>query len=120
MTLLNQGEHSHLVIGLVATLGNTLGAVFNWGLGRYLLHFQQKKWFPFSQEKLVSSQVWFQRYGQWSLLFSWLPMVGDAFTFIAGTMRVKLITLIVLCGIGKGLRYAVLIMFADRYLSQLS
>ncbi len=116
VALIAQGE-SLWLLWVVATLGNTLGAIFNWMLGRYFLHFQDKRWFPFSSEKLSKSQAWFQRYGVWSLLFSWLPIVGDAFTFIAGVMRVNVITLILLSGIGKGVRYAILILFAD-YFSQ--
>lgn len=107
------------LIWMVATLGNTLGAVFNWILGRYFLRFQNRKWFPFSSSKLESSQKWFQHYGVWTLLFAWLPIIGDAFTFIAGVMRVNVATLVVLSGIGKGARYAVLIIFADYFIRSL-
>ena len=92
-----------------ATLGNTLGAGFNWILGRYLLHFQHKRWFPFKEKSLQKSQQWFQRYGVWSLLFAWLPVGGDALPFIAGIMRVRWWLMLTLCGIGKGLRYIVVI-----------
>ena len=94
---------------LVATVGNTLGAVVNWVLGRYLLHFSNRAWFPFKEGGLSRAQHWFQRYGQWSLLFAWLPIGGDALTFIAGTMRVRLSMLVLLAGIGKGIRYLVVI-----------
>lgn len=93
----------------VATLGNTLGAVVNWWLGRYLLHYQDRRWFPFRANQLVRSQRWFARYGKWSLLLAWLPVGGDALTFIAGTLKVRLFDLVVLTGIGKGARYAVVI-----------
>lgn len=92
-----------------ATLGNTLGAWVNWVMGRYLLHFENRSWFPFKAESLHRSQAWFQRYGSWSLLFAWLPVGGDALTFIAGVMKVRWWVLLLLCGIGKGARYAVVI-----------
>lgn len=96
-----------------ATAGNTLGAVVNYALGRYLLHFQNRRWFPFKADSLHKSQTWFNKYGVWSLLFSWLPLLGDALTFIAGIMRVHFGLFVVLTFIGKGVRYAVLVGLVD-------
>ncbi len=96
-----------------ATLGNTLGAVVNWVLGRYLLRYSDRKWFFFKPDSLQRSQRLFKKYGIWSLLFSWLPVVGDALTFIAGLMKVPVVVLIFLCGIGKGLRYLAIILLFD-------
>jgi membrane protein YqaA with SNARE-associated domain len=93
---------------LSATAGNTLGAAVNWLIGRYLLHFQDRRWFPFKVENLARAQRWFQRFGVWSLLFSWLPIGGDALTFIAGIMRVRFDVFFVLTLVGKGARYALL------------
>ena len=90
---------------LIATLGNTLGAVVNWGLGRYLLHFQDRRWFYFSREQIAKAQRWFQKYGFWSLLLAWMPFGGDALTLIAGIMRTPLWLFLLLVGTGKGLRY---------------
>ncbi|MEM1114472.1 MAG: YqaA family protein [Pseudomonadota bacterium] len=91
-----------------ASAGNTLGSAVNYVLGRYLLHFQERKWFPFKAEALERSQRWFQRWGVWSMLFAWLPVGGDALTFIAGVMRVKFWLFVLLVAIGKTARYAVL------------
>ncbi len=92
-----------------ASAGNTLGSAVNWALGRYLLHFQQRKWFPFREENLGRAQRWFQRFGVWSLLLAWMPVGGDALTFIAGIMRVRFSVFFVLTGIGKATRYAILL-----------
>jgi len=92
-----------------ATLGNTLGAVVNWYLGRFLLRFETRPWFPFKPHQVHRAQAWFLRYGKWSLLMAWLPVGGDALTFFAGVMRVPLGLFVVLTGIGKGVRYAVVI-----------
>jgi membrane protein YqaA with SNARE-associated domain len=78
-------------------------------MGRYLLHYQQRRWFPVKQQSLQRSQSWFQRYGKWSLLLAWAPVIGDALTFIAGMMRVRFDLFFALTAIGKGIRYAVIL-----------
>lgn len=98
---------------LVATLGNTLGAVVNWVLGLYLLHFQDRRWFYFSRQQIDKAQRWYQRYGFWSLLFAWLPIGGDALTLIAGIMKVRLWLFLLLVGAGKGLRYVSVVFITD-------
>lgn len=112
VALLLQGE-SPLALWAAATLGNTLGSGVSWIMGRYLLHFQDRRWFPFKPDSLHKAQVWFQKYGEWTLLFAWLPVGGDALPFIAGIMRVHPVTMLVLCGIGKGIRYAVVIAMTE-------
>jgi membrane protein YqaA with SNARE-associated domain len=97
----------------VATLGNTLGAVVGWWLGRLVLRFRDRRWFPASPSELERAQRWFQRFGVWSLLLAWLPIGGDALTVVAGVMRVRLDVFVALVGIGKGLRYAVVVGLLD-------
>ena len=97
---------------LVATSGNTLGAVVNWFLGLTLLHFQGRRWFPFKANKLQRAQNGFQKYGLVSLLFAWLPVIGDPLTFVAGLMKVRLLPFVVLVALGKGARYAVILIIA--------
>jgi len=110
--MIRAGEPAGLLLA-VATLGNTLGAVVNWVLGRYLLHFQHKKWFYFKPAQIEKMQAWFQRYGVWSLLLAWMPVGGDPLTLVAGIMRVNLWLFIVLVGIGKSLRYVAVIYFSE-------
>ena len=92
-----------------ATAGNTLGSALNWVMGRYLLHFRDRPWFPFKLGTLGPAQRWFQRYGVWSLLFAWAPVGGDALTFVAGFMKVRFDLFLLLTAIGKGARYAIVL-----------
>jgi membrane protein YqaA with SNARE-associated domain len=97
----------------VATAGNTLGAVVNWLLGLYLLHFRDRRWFYFSDAQIERAQRWYQRYGFWSLLLAWMPIGGDALTLIAGIMRVRLWLFVTLVGTGKALRYLSVVYLAE-------
>ncbi|MCX2980466.1 DedA family protein [Halieaceae bacterium IMCC14734] len=94
---------------LTATLGNTLGAVINWFIGTKISDHADSRWVPVSSASVERASHWFNRYGVWSLLLSWLPVVGDALTFFSGIMRVRFALFLVLVAIGKGARYAVLI-----------
>ncbi|MDQ5770606.1 YqaA family protein [Thiothrix subterranea] len=108
VSLMLQGEAVLWVLLVVATLGNTLGSVINWWLGRYLEHFQDKRWFPVKEASLARAQQWFQRYGWGVLLLSWLPIIGDPLTVVAGVMRMPLLPFVVVVAVAKGGRYGVL------------
>ena len=119
VALLSANPDLWVMLWLVATLGNTAGAALNWLLGRYFLHFQGRRWFPFRENSLGKAQSWFQRYGVWSLLLAWLPVGGDALTFVAGMMRVRFAVFWSLTLIGKGLRYLVVILLTEQFTSLL-
>lgn len=93
---------------MTASVGNTLGAAINWLLGRGIERFRGRSWFPVKEDKLEKAQAWYRRYGKWSLLLSWLPVIGDAITVAAGILREPLFPFLLLVFIGKALRYAVL------------
>lgn len=98
-----------VVLTVVATAGNTLGAALNWVLGRYLLHFQNRKWFFFSEKQINAAQKWYKRWGFWSLLLAWMPIGGDALTLVAGIMKLRFWLFFLLVGFGKGVRYIVVV-----------
>ena len=91
----------------VATIGNTLGAVVNWALGLGIERFQDRRWFPATPAQLEKAKYYYTRYGRWCLLLSWLPIVGDAFTVIAGVLKERLWIFVVIVGAGKLARYLV-------------
>ncbi len=110
--MIRQGADSMWLL-LSAALGNTLGAAVNWCLGRFFLHYQDRRWFYFKQEQVARTQRWFKRYGVWSLLFSWVPLGGDVLTFIAGVMKVDFWVFLLFVGTGKTLRYIAIIFLAN-------
>lgn len=109
LLILQQQGYSLFGLWLAATSGNTLGSCVNWYLGKELLRFQHKSWFPLKPEQLQRGQQCFQRYGIWSLLFAWLPVVGDPLTLVAGMMKIRFRIFLILVLAGKGARYAVLL-----------
>lgn len=105
-TLLLEQPQAWLPVLLVATAGNTLGGVANWLLGRYLLHWQDRRWFPVSRQRLDQASRLFQRYGYPLLLLSWVPIIGDPITLAAGMLRARFLPFFILVLIGKAARYA--------------
>ena len=105
-------RYDAVLLWLVASVGNTLGGLVNWVLGRFCLHWRDRRWLPVAPERLQRAQGWFGRYGTWWLLFAWLPVVGDPLTFAAGVMRVNVWVFLVLVGIGKAARYALVLLAA--------
>lgn len=97
-----------LLLLLVATAGNVLGSVVNWLLGRFIEHFRDRPWFPVSQEKLARAEAWYRRFGVWSLLLSWVPIIGDPLTVVAGVLRTPFLTFLALVTLAKAGRYIVL------------
>lgn len=92
-----------LVVG-VATLGNTLGGMTNYWLGRLL---------PDKTSELKHGHKaieWLKKYGYWTLFLSWLPVIGDPLCLAAGWLRMHHWLSLFIIMIGKALRYGVLAM----------
>jgi len=101
------GTASLLWLVVVASVGNTLGAVVNYVMGRGIERFRHRRWFPVNAAQLARAQRWYARWGVWTLLMSWAPL-GDAFTVIAGVMRTPPWLFLALVTIAKTGRYIVL------------
>lgn len=108
VALLVAGTHSPTMLVAVASLGNILGAVVNWGLGRGAVRFRDRRWFPVRPSALDRATGWYHRWGRWSLLLSWAPIGGDALTVAAGVLREPLWSFVALVGLAKTVRYIVL------------
>ena len=108
VALLLAGQHPLWTVLLVATLGNVLGSWVNWLLGRSIEHYRERRWFPVSPARLQQAQDWYARYGRWSLLLSWMPVIGDPLTLVAGVMRERLWTFLIIVTLAKAGRYMVL------------
>ena len=87
--LIATSNYDNLLLLIVASLGNILGSVVNWALGFYSSNLTTKKWFPFKETQIENSSKWFSKFGRWSLLFAWVPVIGDPLTLVAGLFRAK-------------------------------
>ena len=99
-----RGEIAIEWIVIVASIGNILGSGMNYALGRVIERYRGRRWFPVSEQQLERGRVWYNKYGVWTLLVSWLPL-GDALTVVAGVMRTNVWLFFLLVGIAKTLRY---------------
>ena len=111
-----RGEHGLASLLATASVGNTLGSVLNWLLGWHLLRFRDRRWFPVKGASYERARSWFMKYGVWTLLLAWAPIVGDALTVVAGALRVSLSVFLALVVVGKTVRYVVLIALSQPFL----
>ncbi len=102
------------LIFFFATFGNSLGSVVNYWIGlkgeKYLIN---KK--VLSEKNILNSKKYFDKYGGYSLLFSWVPIIGDPITFMAGVLRYNIKKFILLVILAKGGRYLFLIISYKLY-----
>ena len=98
-------HYSWWVLIAVASLGNILGSIVNWFLGRFFARFERRRWFPVSRAQVEKAEGWYRRYGRWTLLLSWTPIIGDPLTVVAGVMREPLRVFIPLVALAKTGRY---------------
>jgi len=97
-----------VVLVLIATLGNVLGSLITYAMGRFGNVAVHRRWLKISEQQTSRAEAWFARYGKPALLLAWLPVVGDPLCLAAGLLRNGLLSFLVLVSIGKFVRYAVL------------
>ena len=103
--MIASGDYSVPLLILVATAGNILGSTANWVLGRYFYHLRERRWFPIKKARLEKAERWYHKYGRWSLLLSWAPIIGDPLTLLAGILREPISSFLVIVAIAKFGRY---------------
>ena len=108
-TMLLTDSFDKYLLLVVASFGNIFGSSVNWYLGKKILIFKDKKWFPVNEKQIAKSEMYFKKYGIWSLLLAWVPIIGDPLTVIAGILRVNFFTFLLLVSISKTSRYIFLI-----------
>jgi len=114
--LMTRGHYSIILLIALASLGNVLGSIVNWYMGRGIEHYRERRWFPVSSEKLEKAQRWYARFGRWSLLASWLPIIGDPLTMVAGVMREPLSSFVAIVTVAKAGRYLLLALATQGFL----
>ena len=97
----------------VASVGNILGSIVNWFLGRFIARLEGSRWFPVNRGQVLQAEGWYRKWGRWSLLLSWAPFVGDPLTVVAGVLREPLPAFVVLVTVAKVGRYVVVAFLAD-------
>ena len=105
--LVSEGEDV-LILVVIATAGNVLGALVNFWIGKSGSQWLLKKVLRMSDAAVEKAGNFYQRYGVFSLLFSWLPIIGDPLTVAAGLFHLPASQFIPLVTIGKLARYAIL------------
>ena len=107
--MLQSGRFEPVLLLLVASAGNVLGSALNWGIGRYLSQHRDARWFLVSASAMERAEGWYGRYGWPSLLLSWLPIVGDPLTLVAGLLRTPFPLFLLVVTVAKAGRYAALL-----------
>ena len=110
MTLVATNRYSLVGLLIAASAGNVLGSFLNWWLGRYIEHFKTRRWFPVRPEQLESAVRWYRKYGHWSLLLSLVPVIGDPLTVVAGVLRERWWSFLILVTLAKAGRYVAVIL----------
>jgi len=95
---------------IAASSGNILGSIVNYFLGVYGESFLFYKIFRLKEATVDRARHRFQKYGIYSLLFAWVPIVGDPLTVAAGAFRVNFLVFTALVGVGKTARYTFLVL----------
>lgn len=104
VVLLLKGFDPGLCIAL-ATLGNTLGALTTYGIGLWGGRLLIERVLRIDAAARQRAERFYARYGVWSLLLSWLPVVGDPLCLVGGLLRVGFGRFFMLVAVGKFTRY---------------
>jgi membrane protein YqaA with SNARE-associated domain len=102
-----QAGYAPWAVWSVATAGNTAGSVVNYFLGRKGERFLERRGY-LDADAITAAQRRFGRYGGWVLLLSWMPVIGDPLTFVAGVLRYRFVRFVAIVSAAKGIRYAVI------------
>jgi membrane protein YqaA with SNARE-associated domain len=103
--VLTLGQSPAWLAVTVASVANIAGSCVNWAIGRYLAHWRHHPRFPVDPAKLDRTAEAFRRRGAWLLLLSWVPILGDPMTVVAGVLRTPFPVFLLYVAIAKIGRY---------------
>ena len=103
-------NHDPIFSITVATAGNVLGSVVNYALGFWGSFLIMERILRLSKEKIALSEKRFKKYGVFSLLFAWVPVIGDPLTVAAGVLKTNIYLFLGLVTAGKLFRYIIVVM----------
>ncbi len=106
--LVQQAAHPVWALVVVASIGNVLGSVINYALGYSVHRFKDRRWFLASPKQMDRAQTFYAKWGRYSLLASWVPIIGDPITVVAGVLHDRFLVFLILVAIAKSGRYVVL------------
>ena len=113
LALVFVGQHPVWLLVTVASVGNVLGSLVNWVMGRFLMRYAGHRRFPFTPAQIARAQRWYGRWGWMSLWASWVPIIGDPLTLAAGIMREPLWRFLLIVTSAKAGRYIALVLIAQ-------
>lgn len=98
---------------IYGTIGNALGSMFNYCVGRLGRLDWVEKYLHVKKENLDKAQRFMAGHGAWIGFFAFLPVIGSAITICLGFMRANLLISLTSITIGKFLRYVILMYSAS-------
>ena len=107
LLLITNDYNTALLVG-IATTGNVLGSIVNYIIGFYGSKFLIRKVIRVSEDEFDKAKHRFKKYGIFSLLLAWVPIIGDPLTVVAGALRINLLLFLILVTAGKLIRYIII------------
>ena len=109
------GQYNVFWLITVASAGNILGAVVNYVIGAGVASARRPRWWPGTGQVGQRLTMFYHRYGAVTLLLSWVPIIGDPLTLLAGVMRLSFPVFLCLVSLAKIARYLVVVWLAVQF-----
>ncbi len=108
-------DYSMALLVIIASLGNTTGAIINWFIGQGIAKSVMRLKKVQASPRYRTITGWYAKHGQWTLLLSWAPFIGDPITVIAGIFKVPIKTFVLIVALAKTTRYILIVIFAEKF-----
>ena len=108
LSLLLLNNLNPVLLICVATFGNVLGSFMNYSIGAWGSILITRKIIKISENDFIKAKQRFKKYGAFSLLFAWVPIIGDPLTLVAGVLRINIFLFFIMVTSGKLIRYVII------------